>query len=407
MPIETGAAGAAGVGGGGGGGDASAANQVLGLTALDQIYDALALAGTEATSADILVAVTGLGDGATLSDLASALSSDAVTQASILSALQSQGIDIAATKSAVDLLVPDLDAVRVATEATNAKLSQLASGYVTVRLSDSSSFLPLPAALGAGGGLKIDGSGTALPVSGSVTADTELATPAVLADGTANPTVTSLGAFLQGYNGTTWDRVLTQNGRLVVSGNVANNASAALPVTTGGVDTNGRSWPFVGAQVGNAIHLYTRATNSVGNELATELTQTNGNARVKIEGSSPTADATTGVYTRFPTIGTASTAFASGVAQMKTLAGRVRTIEIFYTGATNSGLYVQLHAVNGTPTNATLVNSWPINAKSPRLTIQSDHDLPCPAGIALAFSSTETTYTAAAAETGSAIAWGA
>lgn len=245
------------------------------------------------------------------------------------------------------------------------------------------------------------------PVSGSVTADTELSAPAALADGTANPTVTSLGVFLQGYNGTTWDRVLTQNSRLVVSGNVANGAAAARPVTCGGVDTGGLSYPFVGAVVGSAIHQFVRASDSSGNGLALEITQTNGNARVKIEGSSPTADATTGVYTRFPTIGTASTAFASGVAQMKTSAGRVRTIEIFYTGATNSGLYVQLHAVNGTPTTATLVNSWPINAKSPRLTVPSEHDLPCPAGIALAFSTTETSYTAATTETGSAIVWGA
>lgn len=127
-------------GGGGGGGDASAANQVLALTALDSIYDALQLVGTEATSADILAAVNSLGGGASLSDLATALAPLATeaTQADILTALEAQGIDVASIKSGVDLLVPDLDAVRVAVEATNVKtpvLGQaLAAGSVPVVL---------------------------------------------------------------------------------------------------------------------------------------------------------------------------------------------------------------------------------------------------------------------------------
>ncbi len=52
----------------------------------------------------------------------------------------------------------------------------------------------LPAALGAGGGLKVDGSGTALPV------DTELPAAAALADNVANPTVPSIGAFISVYD---------------------------------------------------------------------------------------------------------------------------------------------------------------------------------------------------------------
>lgn len=69
------------------GGDASAANQVLALTALDAIYDALALVGLEATSVQIRDAVTGLGAGSTLADLAAAFSSDALVQADILATL--------------------------------------------------------------------------------------------------------------------------------------------------------------------------------------------------------------------------------------------------------------------------------------------------------------------------------
>lgn len=53
--------------------------------------------------------------------------------------------------------------------------------------------------------------------SGNITADTELLAAAALADAVANPTPTSLGAYLIGYNGTTWDRVRTANtGRLQV-----------------------------------------------------------------------------------------------------------------------------------------------------------------------------------------------
>ncbi len=41
----------------------------------------------------------------------------------------------------------------------------------------------------------------------AISVDTELPTAAALADNTANPTVPGVGAFLMGYDGTTWDRV--------------------------------------------------------------------------------------------------------------------------------------------------------------------------------------------------------
>jgi hypothetical protein len=131
MPSETGVSGASGAGAGGGGGDASASNQVLGLTALDSIYDALQLIGTEATSADILAAVQNLGDGATLADLATALlplasAATEATQQDVLAALTTQGVDIGLVRTNVALLVPDLDAVRVATEATSVAIGATA-----------------------------------------------------------------------------------------------------------------------------------------------------------------------------------------------------------------------------------------------------------------------------------------
>ncbi len=53
---------------------------------------------------------------------------------------------------------------------------------------------------------------TPLPVSGTVTADTEIPTAAALADNTANPTTPSLGSLSMGYDGSTWDRIRTLDG---------------------------------------------------------------------------------------------------------------------------------------------------------------------------------------------------
>ena len=64
-------------------------------------------------------------------------------------------------------------------------------------------------------------------VQGTVTVDSELPAAAALADATSNPTVPGVGAFAMGFNGTTWDRIRTANtGRLQVD-----------VVTGGGTDT--------------------------------------------------------------------------------------------------------------------------------------------------------------------------
>lgn len=49
--------------------------------------------------------------------------------------------------------------------------------------------------------------GLAVDVKRSVAMDTELPAAAALADATANPTTPLVGAALEGYNGTTWDRL--------------------------------------------------------------------------------------------------------------------------------------------------------------------------------------------------------
>jgi len=65
--------------------------------------------------------------------------------------------------------------------------------------------------------VNLGGNNDVTVTSGSITADTELLAPAALQDALGNPSPTSLGAYLIGYNGTTWDRVRTANtGRLQV-----------------------------------------------------------------------------------------------------------------------------------------------------------------------------------------------
>jgi hypothetical protein len=63
------------------------------------------------------------------------------------------------------------------------------------------------ASVSAGGALKVDNSAVTQPVSGSITADTELPAAATLADATANPSTTVIESMLACYNGTTWDRL--------------------------------------------------------------------------------------------------------------------------------------------------------------------------------------------------------
>lgn len=82
-------------------------------------------------------------------------------------------------------------------------------------------------------------------VQGTVTVDTELPAAVALADGTANPTVPGVGAFLMGWDTVNWDR-LQQDGFgslhvKVPSGLDVNNsvALAALPALAVSADNTG------------------------------------------------------------------------------------------------------------------------------------------------------------------------
>lgn len=85
------------------------------------------------------------------------------------------------------------------------------------------------------GVVSIDDNGGSLTVDGTV--DTELPAAAALADNTANPTVPGVGAYLMGFDGTTWDRIQTggaATGALKVDGSaVTQPVSVAGTVTVG------------------------------------------------------------------------------------------------------------------------------------------------------------------------------
>lgn len=94
--------------------------------------------------------------------------------------------------------------------------------------------------------LKIDGSGVTQPVSGTVTADTELPTAATLGDNTTNPSATALGTFAHWFDGSTWDRArgdstdgllvnLGSNNDVTVTGTVtAQDGGSSLSVDDNG-----------------------------------------------------------------------------------------------------------------------------------------------------------------------------
>jgi hypothetical protein len=103
----------------------------------------------------------------------------------------------------------DANAVSQST-ATAAQKGYLSLGGVTATLPTYTSGNTNAMTMTTNGLLRVDGSNVTQPVSGTVTADTELPTAAALADGAANPTTPTVGAANLGYNGTTWDRLKSE-----------------------------------------------------------------------------------------------------------------------------------------------------------------------------------------------------
>ncbi len=111
------------------------------------------------------------------------------------------------------------------------------AGGSSEALGESAMALSIPVVIAS------DQTAYAVTVSGAV--DTELPAAAALGDAETNPTITSLGAFISGFNGTTWDRIRTANtGRLqvdVITGggsdtptNPVNNYQTSAALAAGG-----------------------------------------------------------------------------------------------------------------------------------------------------------------------------
>lgn len=276
------------------------------------------------------------------------------------------------------------------------------AGFWTVRLSNGTSFLPFPTTLDDG----------------------RFATASVLTNGTNDVVVTNAVPGASDYGlvsrvvglpaAATWTDGQAQfSSTRIWAGLVGINPGAwggAGTMSAPACDARGLS--VQGYVSADAVHSTERPVQ-IGLSDGTNVRRLRGDAtgrpRIMLAGAAPHADATTDVYTRFPTLGTAYTAFTSGVASLKGTAGRIRQLHIHYDGATGSGLYVQLHnaATATTPTDNTWVMSWPINATNSVIDFLSQIDIPCSAGIKLAFSTTRFTYTAATTETGGVVGWGA
>lgn len=138
-----------------------------------------------------------------------------------------------ATVTAANAVKVDGSAVTQPVSASSLPLPTNAATEATLAAASAK----LPAALGqttmaASLSVTIASNQGAVPVSGTVTADTELPAAAALADNTANPTVPAVGAFNMVYDGSTWDRApgTSADGMLVNLG--ANND---VTVTSGTV----------------------------------------------------------------------------------------------------------------------------------------------------------------------------
>lgn len=66
-----------------------------------------------------------------------------------------------------------------------------------------------PATQPVSGTVTIQDGGNTITVDGTVTADTELPAAVALGDSTANPTTSHIGSCIEGFNGTSWDRLRT------------------------------------------------------------------------------------------------------------------------------------------------------------------------------------------------------
>jgi hypothetical protein len=145
------------------------------------------VAGRNADAASLPVALS-TEDVALLTTLAGIVSS---SKAAVKAAV-GDIVDLATALTSLGALTETAPATDTASSGLNGRLQRIAQRLTSM-------IALLPAALGAGGGLKVDGSGTALPVSGSVTANagTNLNTSALALDATLSTTNTEVGGLTE------------------------------------------------------------------------------------------------------------------------------------------------------------------------------------------------------------------
>jgi hypothetical protein len=180
--------------------------------------------------------------------------------------------------------------------------------------------------------LCLSGGQPAIVRSGITTVvDTELPAAAALADATANPTTSQIGAALEGYNGTTWDRVRS----------AGDNADAVATATLGELFAlarntlfNGATWDRQYSQAAS-INLLTLSARTATTNTAT---QTNYNWRgvlLVIFCSAKAAATTLQVNLTEPTLGGGG--FAQAPAAGFNLAAGAAMYVLFYPGIAAAG----------------------------------------------------------------------
>lgn len=165
------------------------------------------------------------------------------------------------------------------------------------------------------------------------------------------------------------------------------------------VDGSGVTQPISAASLPLPTGASTAANQTTAN---TSLASIDSKTPVLVSGWQPTieqipSDATTSVWSNL------FGATSGGGAVVKASPGRLRYLRVVYTGATTSGLWVQLHnatTVAGASSATLLESGFTINSTNPDLYLNISEQLACSTGIVVLFSTAQNTTTLAAAETG-------
>jgi hypothetical protein len=133
-----------------------------------------------------------------------------------------------------------------------------------VRLADASGYLAtLPVSLASVPSHAVTNAGTfavQATQSGAWAVDTELPAAAALSDAFANPTAPAVGAFVMGWNNTTWERVQSQSGQLAVNATIAGTPNVFVADNDGSITVDNDGTFAVQAEQSGAWNVGTVTT---------------------------------------------------------------------------------------------------------------------------------------------------